>query len=128
MIPSPRTEASFSDKTWPLGILTPSFIWIAFISKVSTALDFHTAPRFSSILNVFPPDTFLQSCLPPSFSHIILPFYLPTPDSSPPIKSLLFPLPREIYVSLLVLSAISNLSGPMDCSLVIIYLMVNIHM
>jgi hypothetical protein len=46
---------------------------------------------------------------------------------APPIKSILLLPPRKIYLSTLDSSSISNLSGSMSCSLVVIYSMSNIQ-
>jgi hypothetical protein len=63
--------------------------------------------------------------------HLIYPILSP-PLLSPPVpslleKSILFSPHREIHSFALVLSALPNLSKSIDYSLVIIYLMANIH-
>ena len=89
---------------------------------VSASLGCHNTHQKPSILSVCLFISSINSISPP---HLIFLFCLLSPR--PPIKSILFPPPREIHVCTLVSFSVPNLSGSVDYSLVIIYLLASIH-
>lgn len=83
--------------------------------EFSTAIGFHIAPQMHANSSCLSLHSFLPS--------VLVPFQ---PVHSPPTDSILFSLPRETYAFLIYTSSLSNNSGSVDSSLIIIYLTDNI--